>query len=96
LEIEKVAGYCHERRKLRTIWLHRIRSVVDAATGEQIHDLAAWLERAPEAAPAAMSAAAATDEATLHAWRQGETEIAERLFRIGAQLKRQDPSNRPC
>ena len=49
IEIEKIAGFCHDRRMLRTYWLHRIHQLVDAATSEEIHDLAAWIATKQEA-----------------------------------------------
>ena len=43
IEIEKIAGFCHDRRMLRTYWLHRVHQLVDATTSEEIHDLATWI-----------------------------------------------------
>ncbi len=42
--LEKIAGYCHERRMLRTLWLHRVVAITDIATGEPITDIADWLK----------------------------------------------------
>jgi hypothetical protein len=43
VEIEKIAGYCHDRGMLRTYWLHRVHAISDAVTGEEIDDLAGWI-----------------------------------------------------
>jgi hypothetical protein len=46
VEIEKIAGYCHDRRMLRTYWLHRVHVLADAITGEEIDNLAEWISAA--------------------------------------------------
>jgi hypothetical protein len=100
IEIEKIAGYCHDRRMLRTYWLHRVHMVADAVTGEEIDNIGEWIATAElggavtdhavtaSGSPAAgRNAAAAIDEAVRCALEQGDRDMAERLFRIGGLLK---------
>ncbi len=52
VELEEIAGYCHERRMLRTYRLRHVQVMIDAATGMEIADLADWIEASQVQAPA--------------------------------------------
>ena len=43
ITIDKLHGFCHVGRKLRTIWMHRISRIVDALTDVEVRDISDWL-----------------------------------------------------
>ncbi len=44
IELEQIAGYCHERKMLRTYRIGQIKQMFDVNEGQEIADLTEWLK----------------------------------------------------